>query len=97
MQIRLAIAAVAGLLSICMGISNALAGSVTQPGETVGLAEGAHEASALNLGSADKTPFGEDNRPRNYAENQQDQKNYLGDRTGFSNQIDDLAANHRCQ
>ena len=40
MQIRPTILA-AGALSLYMGISNALAGSVTQPGETVGLAEGA--------------------------------------------------------
>src|ERR1700753_2226786 len=41
MQRRLTIAATAGALSVCMGISTALAGSVTQPGETVGLSEGA--------------------------------------------------------
>ena len=27
----------------------------------------------------------------------QEEKNDLGDRTGFSHQINDLAANHRCQ
>ena len=41
MQSRLMRAATAGALSICMGTSSALAGSVTQPGETVGIPTGA--------------------------------------------------------
>jgi hypothetical protein len=41
MQTKLTTAAAAGALSMCMGISTALGGSVTQPGETLGLAEGA--------------------------------------------------------
>src|SRR6202008_85899 len=38
---RLTALAACGALSMCLGISTALAGSVTQPGETVGIAAGA--------------------------------------------------------
>jgi Putative MetA-pathway of phenol degradation len=41
MQSKLMKAATAGVLSMCMGISMAFAGSVTQPGETVGIPTGA--------------------------------------------------------
>jgi hypothetical protein len=41
MQSRLMRVATAGVLSMCMSISTALAGSVTQPGETVGIPTGA--------------------------------------------------------
>src|ERR1700739_1453385 len=40
MQGRLMTAAAAGVLSMCTGIATALAGSVTQPGETVGIPTG---------------------------------------------------------
>jgi hypothetical protein len=41
MQGRLMTAAAAGVLSMCTGVATALAGSVTQPGETVGIPTGA--------------------------------------------------------
>jgi hypothetical protein len=40
MQGRLMTAAAAGVLSMCTGVATALAGSVTQPGETVGIPTG---------------------------------------------------------
>ena len=65
--------------------------------QALGFAEGAHEASTLHSRSAHQTPFGKNDGPGDHAEDQEDEKNDLGDGTGFSNQINDLAANHRCQ
>ena len=62
--------------------------------QALGFAEGAHEASALYACPAYQTPLGKNNGPGDHAENQEYQKNDLGDGTGFSNQIDDLSANH---
>jgi hypothetical protein len=56
MQSRLTAVAAAGALSTCMGISVALAGSVTQPGETAGSAAGAPLPQGFYF--ADTTDYG---------------------------------------
>jgi hypothetical protein len=49
MENGLAAVAAAGALSICMGVSTAFAGSVTQPGELIGFSSGAPLAPGLYL------------------------------------------------
>jgi hypothetical protein len=59
--------------------------------ESQGLPEGSEKPSALYPRTPKTRPLGEDNGPGYKAENQQDEKNCLRNRTSLSEQIADFA------
>ena len=56
------------------------------------LAEGADEPSALGARSPDEPPLGENHSPGKHAEDDEDEDNDFGDRTGLKDEINDFAA-----
>jgi hypothetical protein len=63
--------------------------------QALGTAEGAQEASTLNFGAAKDAPLGENHRPGEHAERQQQKQDEFGDRPGFTDKIADFAANNQ--
>ena len=60
-------------------------------------AKGAKKTSALQAGTAEQAPFGEDNRPGDEAEGEQSEQDKLGNGAGTGNKIEDFAADEQCR
>jgi hypothetical protein len=62
----------------------------------LGLAEGAHKASALAPRSAKPGPLGKNDSPGKYAEPKKNQENNFGNQTAVLNEINDLVFDNAC-
>ena len=60
--------------------------------QTVRLAEGAQESSALRTSALERSPFRQDDRPGKNAETEKDNENNFSDQTALAYQIHDLFA-----
>ena len=65
--------------------------------QSLRLAKGTHEPTALNPRPAQHPPFSQDDGPGNQAESEENEKNCLGDEARFINQVNDFTADECCQ
>jgi hypothetical protein len=62
--------------------------------QSLRLAKGSNETATLHPRSPQHAPLGENDGPRNQAEQEEKKKNNLGDWAGFTQQVKNLAADH---